>query len=262
MSVIRVSVVELTFLGTRGGIKIHSRRHRRHSALFIRHRNARIMIDCGADWLYLLPAIAPTAIVLTHAHPDHAWGLAEGAPCPVYATRQTLTLLRGFPVRDWRRMPLGKPVVIGGVKFKAHPVQHSICAPAVGYRVCAQGRSFFYLPDVAWLSNAAHALRGIDVYIGDGATITRPVVRRQAGTLIGHATMATQLHWCQEANVRQAVFTHCGSQVVRGDARRLNAALRHLGHEADVEARLACDGYKLVFTAAGLTQLAQSTGHT
>ncbi len=256
----QVMMFELTFLGTRGEIKIRSRRHRRHSALFIRHKNARIMVDCGADWLYLLPAVAPTAIVLTHAHADHAWGLAEGAPCPVYATRQTSTLLRGFPVRDWHRMPLGKPVFIGGVKFKAHSVQHSIRAPAVGYSISAEGRSFFYVPDVAWLPNAAHALSGIDVYIGDGATITRPLVRRQAGTLIGHATMATQLHWCQEANVRQAVFTHCGSQVVRGDARRLNAMLRHLGQKANVDARLACDQYKLVFTAGGLAQLARPTG--
>ena len=32
------------------------------------------MIDCGADWLKRLPCVAPTAIVITHAHPDHAFG--------------------------------------------------------------------------------------------------------------------------------------------------------------------------------------------
>ncbi len=144
-------------------------------------------------------------------------------------------------------MPLRKPVVISGVSFKAYPVQHSIRAPAVGYRVSAKGSSFFYLPDVAWLPNASRALRGIDIYIGDGATITRPLVRRRGGTLIGHATIATQLDWCQEARVRHAVFTHCGSQIVGGDARRLNAALRRLGHERDINVRLACDGYRLSF---------------
>jgi hypothetical protein len=64
--------------------------------------------------------------------------------------------------------------------------------------------------------------------------------RRSHGPWFGggadHAAAATQLDWCQEAHVRQAVFTHCGSQVVGGDARRLNAVLRRLGHERDVDA--------------------------
>lgn len=83
------SAIELTFLGTRAEIKLRSRRHRRHSSLLVHYNDTRVMIDCGTDWLGRLCAIAPTAIVLTHAHPDHASGLAEGAPCPVYATKET-----------------------------------------------------------------------------------------------------------------------------------------------------------------------------
>ncbi len=95
----RNEVVELTFLGTRGEIKLRSRRHQRHSALLVEHEDARIMIDCGADWLGRLHGIAPTAIVLTHAHLDHAGGLAQGAPCPVYATSETRTFVeRSSPI--------------------------------------------------------------------------------------------------------------------------------------------------------------------
>ena len=140
------------------------------------------MIDCGADWLGRLHGIAPTAIVLTHAHLDHAGGLAQGAPCPVYATSETLRLLRRFPIRDRRSMPLKKSVTIGGVRFTAYPVQHSIRAPAVGYRVSAKAGSFFYLPDVAKLPNAADALCGVGVYIGDGATMRRSMVRVKDGS--------------------------------------------------------------------------------
>lgn len=70
------TAVTLTFLGTRGEIEARSRRHRRHSAALIQCGNARVMIDCGKDWLGRLRKVAPTAIMLTHGHADHAWGLA------------------------------------------------------------------------------------------------------------------------------------------------------------------------------------------
>jgi len=240
-------VLELTFLGTRGEIEARSRRHRRHSALLVEHGNARIMIDCGLDWRGRLHAIAPTAIVLTHAHPDHAGGLAEGAPCPVYATAKTQRLLRNFPIRDRRKVWLDRTVVIGGVRFRAYRVEHSIRAPAVGYRVCAKAGTFFYLPDVAKLPNPSDALHGVSVYIGDGATLRRSMVRKKDGVLIGHAPVTIQLEWCARADVRRAVFTHCGSPIVRGDARALSRTLWRLGREHGIDACFARDGDKMSF---------------
>lgn len=240
-----VPSLALTFLGTRGEIKIHSRRHRRHSALLIEGKDARIMIDCGADWRGRLRAIAPTAIVLTHAHRDHAGGLVDGAPCPVYATKRTLELLQRFSIRDRHEMPLRRSIVIDGVTFRAHPVEHSIRAPAVGYRISIGRRAFFYVPDIALLPNAAAALHGIGVYIGDGATLRRSMVRERAGELIGHAPIVAQLDWCANAGVRRAIFTHCGSAIVRGDAGRLNALIDRLGRERGIKARLANDGDRL-----------------
>jgi len=243
--------MRLTFLGTRGGIEARSRRHRRHSALLVEHENARIMIDCGSDWLGRISTIAPTAIVLTHAHSDHAGGLAEGAPCPVYAPKQTLRLLHRFPIRDRRRMPLKKSIIIGSITFRAYPVQHSIRAPAVGYRVSAKAGAFFYLPDVARLPNASNALRGVDIYIGDGATMKRSMVRKKNGALIGHAPMRAQLGWCKKAGIRWAIFTHCGSPIVRSRTRKQNVPIRQLGHESGVNARLADDGDRLSFPNFG-----------
>lgn len=206
------------------------------------------MIDCGKDWLRRLRTLAPTAIVLTHAHLDHAWGLAKGAPCPVYATKATWALLDRFPIRDRREMPVQKTITIGGVKFRAFPVQHSIRAPAVGYRVSLGSSSFFYAPDVARLPNAAKALRGAGVYIGDGATVNRSMVRRRGRTLIGHASIVAQLGWCKSAGIKQAIFTHCGSQIVRADPRRIGALVGRLGREHGLEADLASDGDCLSFT--------------
>jgi hypothetical protein len=42
--------------------------------------------------------------------------------------------------------------------------------------------------------------------------------------------------------VLRAVFTHCGSQVVCGDGRRVAARVRAMGRELGVKAQLAYDG--------------------
>jgi hypothetical protein len=145
-------------------------------------------------------------------------------------------------------MPLKRSVTIGGIRFKAYPVEHSIRAPAVGYRVSANAETFFYLPDVAKLPNPSAALYGVGVYIGDGATMRRSMVRMKEATLIGHAPITAQLDWCAEAQVHRAIFTHCGSPIVGGDPRVLRAAVRQLGRERGIDARLASDGDRLSFS--------------
>ena len=207
------------------------------------------MMDCGKDWFRHLRNVAPTAIVLTHAHPDHALGLADGAPCPVYATEATWNLLDRLPIRNRRQIPYRKSFAIAGVKFKAFPIQHSIRAPAVGYRVSVGRRSFFYAPDIAALPNPRQALRGVQVFIGDAAVLTRSMVRKKAGQLIGHTPVTTQLDWCESADVARAIFTHCGSEVVRSNAHQVNARVRELGRMRGVIASLACDGDRMNLSA-------------
>ena len=135
----------------------------------------------AADWLGLVPHLAPTVVMLTHAHADHAAGLAKGVPCPVYATRETWNSIRNFPIRERRVLPLKRSVSIDGVRFTAFPVAHSLRAPAVGLRVATGGECVFYVPDVAMVPDAARTLHGIDLYIGDGATVTRSMVRTRDG---------------------------------------------------------------------------------
>ena len=120
-----------------------------------------------------------------------------------------------------------------------------------GYRVSSGAGVFFYLPDVADLPSPASALRGVDVYVGDGATLTRPIVRIRDGVRIGHGLVAVQLGWCSKAGVRKAIFTHWGSPIVRADARTLNAIIGKLGREPSVDASIACDREQLFSSRAG-----------
>src|SRR5205823_1044808 len=104
-----------------------------------------------------------------------------------YLVRVKLTFLgtRGEIEARTRRHRM--PSQICGITFEAFPVEHSILAPAVGYRVRAGRALIFYGPDLLFIHDRKAALREVQVYIGDGATLTRSLVRKRGGTLIGHA---------------------------------------------------------------------------
>lgn len=204
------------------------------------------MIDCGEDWLGKLGPISPHAIFITHAHPDHASGLKDGATCPVYATKEAWRGMADFSIAERKTIAPREPVEIGAIRIEAFPVIHSIRAPAVGYRVRTGRVAIFYVPDVVDVIDRAEALSGINLYIGDGASLTRPLVRRKGEQIFGHTTVRAQLGWCRDAGLERAIFTHCGSQIVEGDQRAVEAIVRELGHERGIEARIAYDGLELV----------------
>jgi len=235
----------LTFLGTRGEIEARTRRHRMHTSLLVSYRAAHVMIDCGLDWLGKFEWLRPSAIVLTHAHPDHASGLRHGSPCPVHAPQKTWQTLQNCTIQDRHLIKERTPTKICGITFEAFPVEHSILAPAVGYRISAGGALIFYAPDLVFIHERAAALKGVQIYIGDGATLTRSFIRRRGETLIGHAPVRTQLTWCEKQDVRRAIITHCGSEIVTGDQRKISANLRAIAAERSVDLRIAYDGMKL-----------------
>jgi phosphoribosyl 1,2-cyclic phosphodiesterase len=237
--------MRLTFLGTRGNIQATSRLHRRHSAVVVSGGGTRVLIDCGKDWLERLWRLHPAAILISHAHPDHAAGLRNGAPCAVYATAESWRAMAAWPLPARFVVQPRRSFTLGGLLVEAWPVEHSLLAPAVGYRLTAGSKRIFYLPDVARLTDPARALRDVDLYVGDGATLDRPLVRRRGSMHIGHATIGTQLEWCEAAGVEHAVFTHCGSRIVRSKPRQIAATLASMAREHGVGARFAYDGLRM-----------------
>ncbi len=238
--------LKITFLGTRGYIESRTRRHYRHTSTLIEYRNTRVMIDCGLDWTKKVWVVKPNAIVITHAHPDHAFGLIEGSPCPVYATKQSWVTMENYAIQAKNRkiMIPNKLVKIGYLIFETFTVVHSIRAPAVGYRITAGQKNIFCVHDLISIDERSTALKKVQLYIGDGATLVRPMVRRRGDQLFGHTTIRAQLGWCQKEKISKMIVTHCGTQIVDG-SRSATTKIKALAKERGVAVQVAYDGLKI-----------------
>src|SRR4029077_1211341 len=138
------------------------------------------------------------------------------------------------------------PTKFCGITFEAFTVEHSILSPAVGYRVSAGRGRIFYAPDLIFIHERSAALKSVQIYIGDGATVTRSFIRKRGKALIGHSPVRTQLTWCQKEGVPRAIITHCGSEIVTGDEHGISAKIRAMAAGRRVDARIAYDGMKVM----------------
>lgn len=244
--------MKLVFMGTRGNINARTDQHQNHSSMKVSYYDTEIVIDCGEDWSDDVVNWHLDAIILTHAHPDHAFGLKGGSPYPVYATQDTWDNLDNFEIEDPITITEREPFQIAEssdhpLEIKAFPVLHSTRAPAVGYRIKAGSSEIFYVPDVAWIKDRENAMKDIDIYIGDGATIKKSMVRKPGEIIIGHVPIQTQLTWCKKMGVRNAIFTHLGSQIVEGDHGDVLKQIRSMAEERNLEkVQIANDGMTII----------------
>jgi len=114
-------------------------------------------------------------------------GLRDGFAGAVYATAQTWERIRRYPIEDKRTVIPGTHFRIGRITFLAFTLEHSLIAPAVGYRITSGSTSIFYAPHLVSIPRRGQALTGIALYIGDGASISRSLIRRRGKALIGHS---------------------------------------------------------------------------
>ncbi|MEP6769906.1 MAG: MBL fold metallo-hydrolase [Acidobacteriota bacterium] len=231
----------LRFFGTKGYVDAASPSHAGHSAFTVEAASFRLLCDFGENRRGSLAEIAPDAVFVSHAHPDHAWGLAEGTAVPVLASEATHALLSEFPIASRIRCESGVAQALGPFRVTTFEVIHSIRCPCVAARIETPEGTLVYSGDIVSFATGAardEALAGADVYVGDGSTLTASLVRRHgSGALVGHTTIRAQLGWLGKANVPEAVFSHFGDGPIAMGDRDLERAIQDLARKAAPECR-------------------------
>jgi ribonuclease BN (tRNA processing enzyme) len=240
--------MRLHFYGTKGYVDQSSAEHGGHSAFTVETAGFRLLCDFGENRRGLLAKIRPDAIFVSHAHPDHAWGLEEGTSAPVHASAITHELTAKMPIATRVVLEPGRSVPVGPFRLTAIPVVHSVRCPCVGVRLEVEGRTLVYSGDIVSFEDPDGALGGAEVYVGDGSTLTGSLVRRHAsGMLLGHTTVRAQLGWLAKRGIRRAVFSHFGTEPIEMGEDSLREALAKLVSERlpGAEVTAARDGLTL-----------------
>ena len=221
--------MRLHFYGTKGYVEERSRAHSGHSAFTVEASGFRLLCDFGQNRKGLLEKIRPDAIFVSHAHPDHAWGLEEGTEVPVHASAITHEITRDLPIENRVTLEPERTVSAGPFRLTVFPVIHSVRCPCIAVRIESAGLVLVYSGDIISFERPEAALSGADVYIGDGSTLRGSLVRRhRTGALMGHTTVSAQLGWLGKYGIRRAIFSHFGKGPIEMGEPALMEALADL----------------------------------
>jgi phosphoribosyl 1,2-cyclic phosphate phosphodiesterase len=248
--------MRVTFLGTGTSVgvpsigchcptcqSLDSRDSRLRASVLVEHLAQRVLIDASTDFRQQALRIGLDrldAILFTHAHADHCFGLDDARPLmfkhgalPCYATEVTWEGLRrvyayALNPRGYSSTPRIIPHVIGGefslagLRIEPLEVIHG-ALPVTAYRI---GR-FAYVTDCNQVPDAACArLSDLDTLVIDALRLDPHPT---------HLTLSESLGYIERLRPRQALLTHISHDI------------KHAETEATLpeNVRIAYDGLKL-----------------
>lgn len=209
-----------------------------------------LLIDCGGSPVQKLRRIGVdplrlTAVVITHTHPDHAYGLplliqslillGRAAPLPIYCREEHVATLREL-LELFRLVDRGCPLEIIGVSpregatlvvaeeftLTASPNAHGRMPNlAVRVDVRATGRSVVYSSDTEPSEAVIRLARGAQTLIHEA---TFP--HRECDRAAGHSTAFQAGEVARAAGVSRLILTHIdwalfpGPEAVMAEARQ------------------------------------------
>jgi len=221
--------------------RVGGKSRRNYTATLITLGNDHLLVNTPKGIAGMLgnKRVKPKYVILEHIHEDVVGGLHElrSLKPTVFATKEAWDYIRRHyrglsgregdfeKIYDFERriLPTNKSIKIGSFVIEGIPVRHASEGQptALGYKINAGGTGVFHVSDV--FSLPSDALKGIDVYIGDGATFSRDIGDQ-------HASIKKQIEWAKEAEVPEILFTQIGH--VGKTHEDLNKALKEVAPNA------------------------------
>jgi len=229
--------LNITFLGTRGEIEEYSQTHKNQSSILFEAEGYKLLVDFGPGNKW------PNAdcVLITHAHPDHYQDNLNEYTSNIWCSKVTAEILtkKNINVNVFE----GKKT-FGPFEVLLQPVTHSLTAPANGYYVIYKDFKIAVFPDVL---EKPDNLDKTKIYIGDGASSDKDLVRYKNNKPFGHASIKTQLDWLIPEDIPNAIFTHFGKWAVTIDDDKVLEKIKELSKDR-VAVQVATDGAKFKIT--------------
>jgi len=223
---------------------------RNYTATLLNIGNEHLLINApkGIAGMLGMKKVRPQYVLLEHIHEDVVGGLHELRPLNpvVFATKPAWDYIRrhyralsGEKGRFEEIYPFKRYIIkkqafkLGPFTVKPVNVQHAKPGDpkALGFRIDMGSKIIWHCSDVYRIPNYKKALKGVDIFIGDGASLKREIVhKRGAKTRYGHTSMEKQIKWALEGGIPRIYFTQIGH--VGKTHEDLNEALRELAPNA------------------------------
>jgi glyoxylase-like metal-dependent hydrolase (beta-lactamase superfamily II) len=226
--------MKIRILGTRGEIEEEAPRHLLHSGVLV---DRTLLLDLGEKEFLEL---SPSAILITHLHPDHAFFVRESGPVdvPIYAPEPYKSMDILIPREEFR---------IGEYTLRAIPTHHSKLVRSLAYRVEKDGQKFLYSGDIIWIDKQYHhLLEDLDLVITDGSYFRKGgMIRRdeKTGQIFGHNGIPDLIQLFSEFT-RYILLVHFGSWFFN-DIVGSEEKLHQLGQRTGMEVLVGYDGMEI-----------------
>jgi ribonuclease BN (tRNA processing enzyme) len=228
------------------------------SGYLLRQGENAVLIDCGSGIAGRIaqhvPARQLQGVAISHLHPDHYFDLVPlyyvlkfgGPPRPADVERRLAVYVpptgREFlsrlgeqiaskpamleDVLDICEYAADRTIVIGGLEFAFHPVQHYVPSHAMRVR-SADGATLVFSSDVGPCPELIEAARDADLFMCESALIDASQDDAEPGRR-GHMSAAEAGQAARQAGARRLLITHFRSSE-QYDAHHLEAASRAFG---------------------------------